>query len=99
MLIAGEAGLGKTTLVRAFADGVRTDDLPVLVGGCDDLVTPRTMGPLRDIARELGGPLAAALAGDADPERSSRCSPTSSRRARPCSSSRTCTGPTTPPST
>ena len=68
VLVSGEAGLGKTTLVRAFADEAVARGVRVLSGGCDDLVTPRTLGPVRDIAHGLGGPLAAALAGGADPE-------------------------------
>ncbi|GAA2851689.1 hypothetical protein GCM10010472_05960 [Pseudonocardia halophobica] len=59
-LVAGEAGIGKTSLVRAF-----TADVPVRVlrGACDDLLTPGPLGPVRDVARTLGGPLAAALGG------------------------------------
>jgi DNA-binding winged helix-turn-helix (wHTH) protein len=68
VFIAGEAGLGKTTLVHAFTDVAAGQDVRMLVGACDDLVTPRTLGPLRDIARELGGRLADALAGGADVE-------------------------------
>ena len=65
VLISGEAGIGKTSLVRAFVAG-RTDRVRVLLGACDDLVTPRTLGPLRDAVRG-GGPVAAALAtGDRD---------------------------------
>jgi DNA-binding winged helix-turn-helix (wHTH) protein len=67
-LIAGEAGLGKTSLVQAFADVARDRGVRVLAGGCDDLVTPRTMGPLRDIARDLGGRLADAFVSGADVE-------------------------------
>lgn len=69
VLVAGEAGLGKTALVRAFADEAERRGARVLAGGCDDLVTPRTMGPLRDIAHEVGGRLAEAFAGGADAER------------------------------
>ena len=64
VLVAGEAGIGKTSLVRAFVrrnDGRRAR---VLLGACDDLLTPRTLGPLRDAARGTAGPLAAALAAD-----------------------------------
>ena len=48
-LVAGEAGIGKSTLIRAFADrcGARAR---VLVGLCDPLLTPRASGPLQDIA-------------------------------------------------
>jgi DNA-binding winged helix-turn-helix (wHTH) protein len=68
VLVAGEAGMGKTALVRAFTGRAAARDVRVLAGWCDDLVSPRALGPLRDIAHELGGPLAGALAGDADPE-------------------------------
>jgi DNA-binding CsgD family transcriptional regulator/tetratricopeptide (TPR) repeat protein len=66
VLVAGEAGIGKTSLVRAFVQA-REGQARVLFGACDDLVTPRPLGPLRDAARRVGGPLAAALAtGDRD---------------------------------
>ena len=46
VLVTGEAGSGKTSVVRAFLETVRRD-LRVLSGACDDLVAPRTLGPLR----------------------------------------------------
>jgi DNA-binding CsgD family transcriptional regulator/tetratricopeptide (TPR) repeat protein len=52
--VAGEAGIGKTSLVRRFAELVR-DRTPLLVGGCDRLSTPRPLGPLLDIADRLPG--------------------------------------------
>ena len=55
MLVAGEAGVGKTALVRHFADsqvGAR-----VLVGACDPLFTPRPLGPLLDVAQSAQGEL------------------------------------------
>ena len=60
VLVAGEAGIGKTSLVRAFV-ARRAGHVRVLLGACDDLVTPRALGPLRDAVRRLGGPLVAAL--------------------------------------
>jgi DNA-binding CsgD family transcriptional regulator len=59
-LVAGEAGIGKSMLVQAFAAqcGSRAR---VLWGVCDPLVTPRASGPLHDIARQAGGALADAL--------------------------------------
>ena len=60
MLVSGEAGMGKTSLVRAFASEA-SGAARVLVGACDDLVTPRTLGPFRDMARDAGGPLAEAV--------------------------------------
>ena len=66
MLVSGEAGIGKTSLVRAFLRAA-AHRATVLQGACDDLLTPRALGPLRDAARTRGGPLAAALAdGDRD---------------------------------
>ena len=65
VLVAGEAGIGKTTLVRAFLAAVSGQVRP-LVGGCDDLIAPRTFGALRDAARAARGPLAAALAAGLD---------------------------------
>jgi DNA-binding CsgD family transcriptional regulator/tetratricopeptide (TPR) repeat protein len=46
--VAGEAGIGKTTLVNAFIE--RHADIPSLVGACDNLSTPRPLGPLHDMA-------------------------------------------------
>src|SRR5829696_160499 len=66
VLVSGEAGIGKTALVRAFADAARAQ-ARVLTGVCDDLGTPRTLGPFRDMARAGGGPLVAAA--DAGAER------------------------------
>jgi len=66
VLVSGEAGIGKASLVRAFLRAA-AHRATVLQGACDDLLTPRTLGPLRDAARGLGGPLGAALAdGDRD---------------------------------
>ncbi len=60
-LIAGEAGIGKTSLVRALAGRVDAE-ARVLMAACDDLVASRTLGPLHDAAAGGDGPLAAALA-------------------------------------
>jgi DNA-binding CsgD family transcriptional regulator/tetratricopeptide (TPR) repeat protein len=65
-LVYGEAGIGKTALLRRFCD-----DLPpsarVMRGKCDALFTPRPLGPLFDIARGVGGSLAHALETHATP--------------------------------
>ena len=52
--VEGEAGIGKTTLTLSFAEAHRAD-AQVLIGGCEHLVTPEPLGPLRDIARESQG--------------------------------------------
>jgi DNA-binding CsgD family transcriptional regulator/tetratricopeptide (TPR) repeat protein len=66
VLVAGEAGIGKTTLVDRFLTAA-TGDRRGLRGACDDLLAPRPLGPFRDIARVAGGDLAAALVrGDQD---------------------------------
>src|SRR5712692_10093124 len=53
VLVAGEAGAGKTALIDRFAADVR-EVARVLVGSCDALSTPRPLGPLLDIAPRLG---------------------------------------------
>jgi DNA-binding CsgD family transcriptional regulator len=63
VLLGGEAGIGKTALVRAFCDRHGTD-AGVLWGACDALRTPRPLGPLLDIAREAGGELASVVAAE-----------------------------------
>src|SRR5215218_763643 len=60
-LVSGEAGIGKTSLVREFAGRVRAR-ARLLQATCDDLVTPRTLGPLHDAVAGTEGPLATALA-------------------------------------
>ncbi len=67
VLVLGEAGIGKTALVREFIRRV-DGGARLLVGACDDLVTPRTFGPLRDAVAMTGGPLAEALSGEPDRE-------------------------------
>jgi ATP/maltotriose-dependent transcriptional regulator MalT len=59
-LVSGEAGIGKTALVRAFcAEAVEAD---VLWGSCDAVLPARPFAPLVDIAELVGGDLRAALA-------------------------------------
>lgn len=57
VLVAGEAGAGKTALVRALY--ARHPPIPVLEGACEALLTPRPLGPFLDIAADTGGDLAA----------------------------------------
>jgi predicted ATPase len=60
VLVSGGAGIGKTSVVRAFAREA-AGRARVLLSSCDDLMAPRTLGPLRDAALDSGGPLEAAL--------------------------------------
>ena len=50
VLVAGEAGIGKTALLRRFCAGV-AGSARVLWAGCDPLFTPRPLGPVLDLAR------------------------------------------------
>ena len=55
VLVAGEAGVGKSALVEQLER-----DLPEARwswGACDGLFTPRPLGPLFDLAAQLGGEL------------------------------------------
>ena len=56
VLVHGEAGIGKTALVRRFC-GQAGGAVRVLWATCDPLFTPRPLGPLFDIARVVEGEL------------------------------------------
>ena len=60
VLIAGEAGIGKSSLVNALGS-VLPQETRILVGYCDDLATPRVLGPLRDLMGDVGRALTQAL--------------------------------------
>ena len=57
VLVSGEAGTGKTALMRAFCDAHRSS-ARLLWGACDPLFTPRPLGPILDVAEVVGGELA-----------------------------------------
>ena len=66
VLVSGEAGVGKTSLMRAFHSSVPAG-ARVLTGYCDALSTPRALGPMKDIAASLGAGFRTAVeAGDRD---------------------------------
>ncbi|KQY86466.1 MULTISPECIES: AAA family ATPase [Roseateles] len=53
VFVEGEAGIGKTTLLRSLARA-QLETLPVYWGGCDALATPRPLGALDDILGRSG---------------------------------------------
>jgi len=59
VFVEGEAGIGKTTVLRAFAASMPADT-PVYWGACEAMTTPRPLGALDDIAIDSGGKLAIA---------------------------------------
>jgi DNA-binding CsgD family transcriptional regulator/tetratricopeptide (TPR) repeat protein len=66
VLVAGEAGVGKSALVRSFcADAA--ESTRVLTGACDPLFTPRPLGPFVDVARTMGGTVADLVRGGSNP--------------------------------
>lgn len=56
IIVSGEAGIGKTSLVEAFINKLK-DKAGILWGACDALFTPRPLGPLYDIAAQLNNGL------------------------------------------
>ncbi len=58
VLIAGEAGVGKTAVVEALCG---EPNVRVFKGACDPLFTPRPLGPFMDIADDAGGELQKVL--------------------------------------
>ena len=76
VLVSGEAGIGKTSLVEQFVETQQqlvekqkhvnkhpqpNQNFRVLWGGCDALFTPRPLGPVSDIARQIRGNLLTLL--------------------------------------
>jgi predicted ATPase len=56
VLVAGEAGIGKTTLIEAFCTDC-AGGAQVLWGSCDAVVPARPFAPLADIPDRVGGSL------------------------------------------
>jgi DNA-binding CsgD family transcriptional regulator/tetratricopeptide (TPR) repeat protein len=68
VLISGEAGIGKSSLVQALRAQLPAEGR-LLIGYCDDLATPRTLGPFRDLAGSVGTELSRALGDGGDRDR------------------------------
>jgi DNA-binding CsgD family transcriptional regulator len=64
--VGGEAGVGKTALVRHFSARLPRS-ARVLSGACEPLVTPVALGPLLDMLGDLPNPFGELVSGRADP--------------------------------
>lgn len=63
VLVRGEAGIGKSALITQLIAETQ-DRAHVLVGACDDLLTPQPLGPIWDIARHDSSVAAPLAQGD-----------------------------------
>ena len=63
VFVGGEAGVGKTSLVRELCGRA---EARILAGACENLATPSALGPFADIADRAGGPLQELVAAGAD---------------------------------
>src|SRR6201992_2623528 len=68
VLISGEAGIGKSSLVEAVRAQLPAEGR-MRVGYCDDLATPRTLGPFRDLTGSVGTELSLAVTDGSDRDR------------------------------
>ena len=68
VLVFGEAGIGKSSLVDAVRARLPAEGR-MFVGYCDDLATPRTLGPFRDLVGSVGAELSRAVTDGHDRDR------------------------------
>src|SRR3984957_9418779 len=66
VLVEGEAGVGKSALLEQFMTDL--PDSRLLSGACDGMFTPRPLGPLFDIAKQVHGRLRSSWRADASRE-------------------------------
>jgi hypothetical protein len=71
-LVTGEAGIGKTALLRQFGAGVGSG-ARVLWARCEPLFTPRPMGPVHELAAAVGRDPAGPGGGGTPTTRRRRC--------------------------
>ena len=64
VFVGGEAGVGKTSLGRAFSQRVTER---VLHGSCENLTAPTPLGPFLDVAAEMGSVVAERIAEGGEP--------------------------------
>lgn len=67
VVVEGEAGIGKTTLIRLFAE--QAAENRIFWGWCEALFTPRPLGPVHDMAAGFPPNIAALLEESASPDR------------------------------
>ena len=65
VLVGGEAGVGKTSLLRELCESA--ESARVLWGACDAMFTPRPLGPFFEIGEAVGGGLGELVASEARP--------------------------------
>lgn len=68
VLVMGEAGIGKSSLVETLRSHLPAEGR-MLVGYCDDLATPRTLGPFRDLVGSVGTELSRAVTDGSERDR------------------------------
>lgn len=64
VLVRGEAGIGKTALLRAFRESL-APEVDIAWGACDGVSTPQPYGPFEDMAAGLGPAFGRLLEGSA----------------------------------
>jgi AAA ATPase-like protein len=66
IVLRGEAGTGKTTLLQSFC-GELDPSVRVLWADCEPLLAPRPLGPFLDLADDVGSELSQAIGAGAKP--------------------------------
>jgi predicted ATPase len=92
VLVAGEAGIGKSSLLRELRE--RTGErVTFLIGACEPLSVPVPLAPLRELMEAAGGGDLIDLGSDDQLVLVRRVACVLAERARSWRSSRTFTGP------